>query len=102
MMPYRHRLSENGSDFDVDPLPCGGFPVQRFIQPVYVVLNGVLVAEAYVEAMVVGRERVDWVTLDHVSPFRPFQLPQVSEPDGVEELWIKLNVMADRTMISSD
>ena len=61
----------------MNPFPRGVVPVKAFGKPIHVVLNRVFVAEAYLEATVVGREGVDWVTLNHVAAFRRFQLPEV-------------------------
>lgn len=64
------------------PFPGRVFPAQGRGKPIDVILNGFLVAEAYMKPVVIGRERVDGVAGYHIAILRTLKLTEMCESAG--------------------
>lgn len=60
MPTYHHRLPESRRDFHVNPLSGGILPAKVFVHAIDSVR--ILVVETYIDAIVVGRDRVQGVS----------------------------------------
>lgn len=92
---YLHRLPEDGSDLDVHPLSCCLIPVQVFSHPVVEVFDRLEVAEANVQAVMVRREGVDGIALEHPPVLGAFELAKVGEPPGHAHALFRLEAVPE-------